>query len=242
MSELITPLSPQDLFTESSTQGLPLGAKGETKDGRQFRYVRGNSSTALVAGNLLQSPAQVANHLSLAVASAAAIGDTQVTVTLGGTAATANQYREGYLITSSTPGHGYSYKIKSHPAQSTTTGNVTLTLEDPLLVALTTSSTVDLCLNPYNNVIQSPTTETGVPVGVAQFVNTVSYYFWIQTRGVASVLSQGGTNVGETVVVSNGTAGAVETGADATDAQPIVGAAINTVSDTQNCAINLCID
>ena len=143
MSELITPLSPQDIFAESSTQGLPLGSRGETKDGRQFRYAL-VGGTALVAGNLLQSPAQVANHLSLAVASAAAIGAAEVTVTLGGTAATANQYREGYLVTSSTPGHGYSYKIKSHPAQSTTTGNVTLTLEDPLLVALTTKRFVTI--------------------------------------------------------------------------------------------------
>lgn len=239
MSTLIKPLSPQDIFTHSSTQGLPLGTRGESKDGRMFRYAKAGG-TALVAGNLLQSPAEITNHAGLTPA-AAAIGATTVTVTLGGTAATANQYAEGYLCTSTTPGHGYTYKIKSHPAADAS-ATLVLTLEDPLVVALTTASTVDMCLNPYAGVIQSPTTETGVPVGVANFVMTDAYYGWIQTAGVASVLCQGTLAIGETAVVSNGTAGAVEAGADATDPQPVVGRAINAGSDGGNSAILLDID
>lgn len=239
MSTLIKPLAPQDLFTHSSTQGLPLGTCGETKDGRKYRYARAGG-TNLVAGNLLQSPAEITNHAGL-TPTAAAIGATSVTVTLGATAATANQYAEGYLVTSTTPGHGYAYKIKSHPAADAS-ATLVLTLEDPLIVALTASSTVDMCLNPYAGVIQSPTTETGVPVGVANYVMTTLYYGWIQTSGIASVLCQGTLAIGETAVVSNGTAGAVESGADATDPQPIVGRTINAGSDGGNSAIMLSID
>jgi len=238
-TSLIRPLSPADVFSESSSQGLPLGTRGETSDGRMFRYCRAGGSN-LVAGNLLQSPAEITNHAGM-TPTAAAIGATEITVTLGATAATANQYAEGFLVTSTTPGHGYSYRIKGHPAADSG-ATLTLTLDDPLIVAITAATTVDLCLNPYAGVIQSPTTETGVPVGVANFVMTTAYYGWIQTSGVGSVLCQGTLAIGETAVVSNGTAGAVEAGADATDAQPIVGRTINAGADGENSAILLSID
>src|SRR5437773_6355886 len=64
------------------------GERMPTKDGRSFRYVL-NGAVALVAGNVIQAPAQVANHLALTPV-AASIGDTSITVALGATAATAN--------------------------------------------------------------------------------------------------------------------------------------------------------
>jgi hypothetical protein len=208
-------------------------------NGDLYRYAKFGGS-ATVAGNVLQSPATIANHSSMTPA-VAAIGATEVTVTLGATAATANQYAEGYLVTSSTPGHGYALKIKSHPAADAS-ATLVLTLEDPLIIAITASTTVDMVLNPFAGVIQSPTTETGAPVGVALYVGTAASFGWIKTRGIAGVLCQGTIAVGETAVVSNGTAGAVEAGADATDAQPLVGRAVSAGADTQNFGLLLSID
>lgn len=196
-----------DLFNSSTTRDHNLGARVTTSDGRVFRYARAGGS-ALVAGNVLQAPAQVTTHQVMTPA-AAAIGATQVTVTLGATnAVTENFYAGGYLIIDTTPGNGYAYLISSHPAAAASATCV-VTLSEPLKVALTTSSRCSFQVNPYNGVIQAPgTTLTGAVVGVAVTPAAASEYCWIQTEGVAPVLISGTPGVGLAVSVPSGTAGA----------------------------------
>lgn len=210
-----------------------LGARAKMADGRVFRYCKAGG-TALVPGKLQQAPAEITNHQNLTPA-AAAIGATSVTVTLGATAATANQYAGGWLIVTTTPGQGYQYKIKSHPAADAS-ATLVLSLEDPILVALTTSSVVDLVLNPYSGVIVNPTTASSCPVGVAVYPITASYYGWIQTGGVATILSDGGSTVGTNVSASNATAGSVEA---AVTGQAAVGVAVTGVATTEYGAFRL---
>lgn len=227
---------PQGLFESSATPLLTLGERVATNDGRAYRYAKAGA-TALVPGKLQQAPAEITNHQNLAVAAAAAIGATQVTVTLGATEATANQYAGGYLVTSDATGEGYMYRIASHPAAALSTALV-LTLEDPILVALTTSSEVDLVASPYNGVIVNPATASSNPVGVAQFAIPANEYGWIQVAGPANVLADGTVVVGTSVVASNGTAGAVEA---ATGVQAPVGIAITGITSTEYGAIQLTI-
>jgi len=145
--------APVDLFSSLAAAsagnaqqgGTALGSMITGGDGREFRWCYAGGTT-LVAGNLQQAPAQIANHIGLVIVNPQAVGDTQLTVTLGGTAATANQYAGGYVQIYSATGGGLQYQISSHPAQATTTGNVTLNLFDPILVAITTSSTASLGL------------------------------------------------------------------------------------------------
>ena len=238
-------------YTDKAISGVPyavdeanptqvLGTLAVATDGRKFRYVKAGAS-ALVAGELLQSPAEVTGDQSLAIA-AAAIGDLTVTTT-GTVTVTANQYAGGLLITTGEggTGNGIAYRIKSHPAA--TAAVVVITLEDPIQVALTTATQIDLVANPYNGVIQNPTTASGTVVGVAVNNITASQYGWIQTGGVAAVLSQGGATVGVLQVASNGTAGAVENAANAsTEAQAIVGIAATGVATTEYGAVKLLID
>lgn len=226
---------PQPLFSESSTQLAPLGLKMYSEDGRAFRYVKAGG-TALVPGKLQQSPAEITNHQNLTPA-AAAIGATSVTVTLGATAATANQYAGGYLMVTTTPGEGYQYLIDSHPAVDAS-GSLTLTLSDPISVALTTSSVVDLVLNPYSGIILNPTTLTSAPSGVAVYPITAAYFGWLQVDGVAAVLADGANAVGSDVVASNGTAGAVEDAATS-GAQPLVGVCVTGVATGEYGAVRL---
>lgn len=222
-----------DLTLNTSTQQHTLGARATTGDGRVFRYALAGG-TALVPGTLLQSAAEVTNHQGL-TPSAAAIGATSVTVTLGATAATANQYSEGFLMVTITPGQGYQYKIKSHPAAGSG-ATLVLTLEDPIVVALTTSSRVDLVANPYSSVIINPTTATSAPIGVAVTAVTAAQYGWIQTGGVACILNDGGSTVGTNVSASNATAGAVEA---AVTAQAAIGVAQTGIATTDYGAIRL---
>lgn len=223
------------LMQESTTQLHNLGALAQSADGRMFRYAKAGAS-ALVPGTLVQGPAEVTNHQNVAPA-AAAIGDTQVTVTLGATAATANQYAEGWLVGTVTPGQGYAYKIKSHPAAASA-ATLTLTLEDPLEVALTTSSRLDLVANPYSAVIINPTTASSSPVGAAVNNIAAASYGWIQVQGPCCLLNDGGSTVGTNVSASNGTAGAVEA---AVTAQAACGYAMTGIATTEYGAIFLTI-
>lgn len=197
-----------DLFSNSANQLHELGAKVVTNDGRAFRYAKAGAAD-LVAGNLLQAPAIVANHQNMATSTQAA-GDTTVTVTLGATAATANQYAGGFLTLNAGTGKGYSLRIKSHPAANSG-ATLVLTLEDPFQVA-TSSSDTKSCLiaNPYSGVIQMPTTATSSAVGVATYIISAGQYGWIQVHGPVSVLSDASiAAVGLGLIPSTTTAGCV---------------------------------
>lgn len=198
----------QPLYTSQAQAVHMLGERLVTPNGRVFRYCKCGSGAALVAGNWIQSPAQIAGHQNLATL-AAAIGATEITVTLGGTAATLNQYADGQAVVTITPGLGQALNIIGHPAQTNTTGNLVLTLGEPLRVALTTSTKIDLVPNPYNGVIQVPvTTLTGVVVGVATYIIAASEYGWLQRSGPCGALIVGTPAVGLGVGFPTSAAGA----------------------------------
>lgn len=224
--------APFDLFginggitsTDTSLATL-VGAKFKSADGREFALVQ-NGGTALTAGKLVQGPVSIgANHTGLTCATAA-IGATQITVTMGGTLATANQYAGGFAVVSAGTGIGQTLRIASHPA-ATSSGTCVLTLEDPLSVATAVAdSKVSLTLNPYGSsngtdvrtsgVVVSPTTATGPTIGVtitpiAASTTTVPTYGWIQTKGPVACLNDSATAIGLDVMPSSSVAGAVVT-------------------------------
>ena len=118
-------LFPNQIQEFTSDQKLPLGTEGRTRDGRRFRYASAGGTT-LVQGNMLQGPAQIANHQNCAVQTAYALGDTSLSITLGATAATANQYAEGLAVVYDSTSKGYAFGIKSHLANA---GSATLVLQ-----------------------------------------------------------------------------------------------------------------
>jgi len=198
-------------FAESSTQLWPFGTMLHYGD-RVFRYA-GIGGVAVTAGKTLQASAAVANHRDVAVQAAAAAAATAVTVTLGATAATENQYAEGYLHICDDAGQGQLLRIKSHPAISSA-GNGVFTLYDPVVTALTTSSKADLIACGFNDLVVAPAAETGPVVGVTAMDMTADYFGWVQVAGPCSVLTDGTLVLGNHAVRSGGTAGAA---APATD-------------------------
>lgn len=201
-----------DLLANDSVQQMKLGAYAETSDGRGFRYAKiGGTST--VPGKVYVAAAwSQANQApvgGLAVNAAVAIGGTEI-VTSTSTTWTANQYASGYLITDVTPGEGYVYRIKSNTATSAATGG-TIVLEDPLIVALTTSSKFVIVKHSYDSIIVSPGgASTGHPVGVATSIITNAQFGWVQTFGACAVLAGVATSIslpGVPVTVSATTAG-----------------------------------
>ncbi len=229
----------QALFDESSTAKERIGTIRELDDGRAFIYAE-NAGTALVAGQLCQAAAPVGNHLNVAVASATAVDATQVTVTLGATAASANDYQDGYIHINDVDGEGQLYKIKSHPAASAS-ASLVVTLYDKIRKALTTSSQATLTKHPAKDVIICPTTLTSIPVGVPPMDITADNFFWMQIKGPASVLTDGTLVIGALVVPSNGTAGSVEDFVPGTSLETILGSVLQVNVTTDYSLINLTI-
>lgn len=236
MTKLASPIqvSPQDLYTSSTVAQTDLGAFAYTADGRRLRYAL-VGGTALVAGKLYQNAAETTAWENL-TAVAASVGDTQIasssTITV-----TANQLAGGQAIITVTPGVGQMYQISGHSAY--TAAAPTLNISDPIRVALTTTSRIDLIPSPFSNIVVHPTTATGMPVGVALFAAASATYCWIQSGGIASVLADGAITVGVNVSTSNAVAGAIEA---AVTAQAACGYAMTGIADTEYGAVKLTID
>ncbi len=226
-----------------------LGTKWSTSDGRILTLVS-NAATALVPGVLVQSSAEVTAHQKLTVAAAAAVGTYTVSVTNGSTVMNINQYAGGYLLVASGSAIlGQTLKIASH-TPGTNAGTITVTLEDPVQIALTTACTVSFLDNPFQNVIINPTTATGSPIGVTIYpipastaptfnatsgaavtLGTPQYAFVVSNGRVGCLVDSTVTNVGYPIGRSAATAGAVGVATLTTVAQ--IGIAAQTLTSAQ---------
>lgn len=230
-----TQIAGQDIFTTSTSANTNLGALATTGDGRYYRYAS-LGAVAAVPGKLYQAAAEITNHQNLAPTANGAIGDKTITVTLGATAVTANQYAGGFAVISDSTGEGYMYEIASHPA-ALLSATLQLTLVDPLLTTTASASTkIDLIPSPYSATVVNPTAATSAPIGVAVFPVAIAGFGWMQVSGPTVLLADGAVTVGTNLVASNATAGAVEA---ATGVQAVVGTALTGIATTEYGAVFL---
>lgn len=233
-----------EIYNTYTDRRWPLGTKGFTIDGRMFRFGLAGASN-LAVGKLNQAPAPIANHV-LQTPTAAAVGATSVTVALGATAATADQYRDGVLSIELGTGQGYAYKVDRHAAVASSGSFVVpLVRGTSVQVAIpATSNSVSLVANPYSKIIIAPTTLTSQVVGVNVAAITAAQYGWFQTRGLCAVLVNSTVVIGNRVVPSLTTAGAVEaaSGTFAVTSLEAVGKVAHVASSTNYSTIDLCID
>ncbi len=228
------------------------GVKFSTTDGRTVAIVR-NAAVALATGVLLQTPAEVTAHEKLAMTVPAAypgtVGSTQILVTNGNTVVKENFFRGGYVIIASSTGIGQTLQIASN-APAAAAATFVVTLIDPVQVALSATSTVTLFRNPYIDVVISPSSATGAPIGVtiypvaastaisfdatsgAQTVAGTPVYAFIVTHGPVGILVDSTvTNVGYPIGRSAATNGAV--GVATLTTVPQIGIAMQTLTSAQ---------
>ena len=235
--------------TTTDTNILTLvGTRWDLEDGREVILVSNGTATATVAGDLYQDAAVVPNHQGLtttAFTAWSANGNTpaQITVTLGNTAATANQYQGGFLYVQSGVGIGQTLLIASHPA-AVGSASLVITLEDNPTVALTTASVVSLWPAHGYGVIINPTTPTNAPCGIALYAipvstATVTYYGFLLAKGLTAALSDStAPAVGHAIASSTTTAGTI--GAVAYTGSVVTGTVIgNTVYAATSAAANM---
>tara|TARA_R100000781_G_scaffold10680_4_gene10062 strand:+ start:490 stop:1278 length:789 start_codon:yes stop_codon:yes gene_type:complete len=228
--------SPQGIYEESSTQEYPIGQLREFEDGRCFRYASFAAATA--AGLLVSTDKSATCVVEIDnKATAAAIGATEVILTDSGTlgSATKNQYAGALLHVTDDAGEGYQYKIKSNTAASSNA--VTFTLYDGLVIALTTASDVAITGSMYNTVRAATAGTDPIVAGVTARVMQSGYYGWIQTAGIATILSDVALAFGNILTLSDGVAGAVQL-KDA-ETEPLVGTATFTPDDTGHVGVLL---
>jgi hypothetical protein len=198
-------LAENDIKVTSSTQRFPLGTRGVTVDGRVFRYAQ-NGAVALVAhrlvANAIEGPWTTGTYTHFAnvpgTSGGFAAGTTQVYI--GDTAtgsATANYYKDGWLIVNSTDtSYTQMVRINSHAAISSATQasspGVIINLDPGTglnKAGVTDTGLVKLVANPYRAVVVAiggtAVGLTNVPLGIPPVAVTASYYFWLQTWGPA---------------------------------------------------------
>lgn len=207
-----TQITPTDARKTSTTKnGVMLGAKAVTRDGKVYRWTL-NGAVALAEGKTVTPVARVANHVNLALTSTSnvAVGSRTITVTLGATAATQDQYADGYAVINDGAGVGHSFLIVGHPAAAAA-GTLELTLAEPVDITLSTLTTkVALQVNTSSAVVVTPAVVTNPVSGTPNVPVAAASYFWAQTRGMASVLSDGIVTRGAGTIVSDAVIGALE--------------------------------
>ena len=232
----------QGLMKESSTPKHPIGEKIEVSDGRCFRYAKFETATAAsyLVSQDVSATCIVETDGKLIVGSgdgsSNAIGSTVVRWLDSGTvgSATANQYAGGYLHTTDDTGEAYQYRIKTNTAASS--NSILITLYDPLVVACSASTDAAITGNLWNRVHAATPTDYIVS-GVSLRAVTVDYYAWVQTAGLATVLSNGAIPIGSNVTLSDDVAGAVQ--AKDAETEPQVGFAAYLSDDTGHVGVVL---
>lgn len=237
MSSFIQPIGEQDVRSTSTTRGgTSLGQYGGTPDGRIYRWGLAGA-VDLSPGKVAVTPAIVTNHINVVVAAAVGTNEFTVTATLGATAATADQYAGGFLTVNDAAGEGISYLIEGNSAAASS-GVITVSLAEPVKVALTTSSEVTLHVNPMADLVIAPGAVANQAVGVPNVLVDDLDYAWLQVRGYCSVLSDGVIGKGSGAILSDAVNGAVEVEVAGTVTQR-VGTAPEATVDTEYRTLNL---
>lgn len=227
--------------TDASLATL-VGTRWDLSDGREVILVNASSATTVAPGKVYQNAANIADHTNLAVTAFTAYSNNgnipaKVTVTLGATAVTANQYAGGFLTGSDGTGEGQICRIASHPAADASASLVVTLEEGPLTAFVASASEVSLTAPTGKNIIITPTTtSTSVAIGLAIYAIAASSYGFLLTKGIGNALADS-TNpvIGNAIAASKITAGAVGSVSYATNVltDSVIGVALVTGVSTE---------
>jgi len=191
----------------TTTQQVSLGHRFEDRFSRVFYYAY--AATAVGRGKVAKTAAVIGNHNNMSFQTAPAVGNMSVKVTLGGTAATADQYKDGWLVVQDGTGEGRAYPIEGHSAQTSTTGTLEVFLKEPIDTAgALAEANVDLIYNKYDELLPpADTSQAYIPVGVPICVGGLgaSEYGYVQTWGECAVWQDDTTTLGDQLSWGTGT-------------------------------------
>jgi hypothetical protein len=192
-----------------------LGTRMELPDGRVFYYALSNGTIG--AGKLaMQLAVTHASHIKdLTITIAHAVGATQIAFKNTGAAIAASVLADGMVFVNDVDGEGHVYVIKMNPdtIAAAVTGFLTLEEEDGIAEALSTNSQIGLRTNKFRDAeLWDASAIDGIPLGIAPTETVNDRYFWCQTWGTASVLTEGTVVLGNVVVPTASKIGGVAHG------------------------------
>ena len=225
------------VYTSSTLRRL-AGSIGDIidpfNDGRLFRICK-NGGVALVRGKLVVTADVIPNHQDQAVGDDAAIGDRVISIDIGNTALTANQYAGGYIDIIDGTGEAEMYRISSHPAAAGSATSVKITLAEEVRLALDDATArYSLKQHPCSGVVIAVTDHLDAPIGVPckAVAAGADEYFLAQVKGPCLVLADLAWTRGDVLVNSANVAGALQP-FTAAMVRPLLGVAEDAAADTE---------
>uniref|UniRef100_A0A6M3KAH9 Uncharacterized protein n=1 Tax=viral metagenome TaxID=1070528 RepID=A0A6M3KAH9_9ZZZZ len=184
----------QGLFEESSTQKHRLGTIRRTDDGRIFRYASFTAAGVTAGALVSKATAPVDGTIAAADAALAIAGANEISLTIAGV--TLNQFRDGFLVVKAGTNIGAMYKVRGNGAtDGIASGRASFSLYDKIHTTwVAASSTIGAYANPYSSLLINPAvaneaaTTQELAMGVTVRAVTASYYAWIQTHGICSLV------------------------------------------------------
>lgn len=185
--------STPDIYTESTTQLYPLGAKLEFADGRVFRYGKwGATSTSAPLARMvanLNHQAEMTGYEDTEgfygdLHTAAVVTDTDVDLEIA-TAYAENWFEDGFLVVFSS-GHFQQYRICGNELGNATYCRVYIDHEAGLKTAISDTEGVSAYRSIYSNLAQGSYHPDYYPtVGVCHAsAMTADSFGWIQRKGL----------------------------------------------------------
>ena len=188
-----------------------LGTRMEFRDGRVFYYAK--ATGVIGAGKLvMQNASNHASHITnLALKQAHAIGRTDIVFTNAGSAFAKTQLDNGYVFVNDVDGEGHVYAIRASGNTQSGPNNIVgitdthalLVLEedDGIAEALTTNSQLGIRTNKFLDAQLFDNTDIdGVILGVAPTEIADNEFFWCQSWGIVSLLTNGTVILGKQVI------------------------------------------
>lgn len=233
----------EEMYKTHTTQGPRLGAIAEWPDGSRFRYCK-NGAVALLAGVVTQGALPIADHSEMVVSVQAAVGALTVSATMNGTtAATKDQYKDGYLWVNKSTGIGHTYRIKGNTAAAgAAVCTFTLYEHTPVVVAFGAATEVTVLPNKFNGVLVHASPPTAGLVGVTMCAVAANAYHWEQVRGPVGIIASGTLVIGDSCVPSATTDGTVMPSAAFETDGPLVGRVLTVNITAEHALIDVCIE
>ncbi len=231
-------------FNNYAARRWPLGTRAMLQDGRRYVFAAAGA-TALIRGDLQQSEVPDADHDTLAVQAAGAVGDRTISFTNGSDEIEANLYADGFVATEAVAGIGEGMTLKIELTHGVLAASSTQVL--PLAAgyglpfAINTSDTLTLIKNPYEDNIITAAPPTAMVTGVACSAVPIDNWGWLQTWGPTTVLIDNTVVIGGRVSPS-GTAGSSVVGSVEATGRIITTTAPTTAQTTEIIELGICME
>lgn len=209
-----------DIYRVDTVCKYDLGHRITRQDGSEYVYCQFGAAVnrgLIVAPDISETgSATVIDNAVIAPASAVAVpedrfqpgaaGSRYVEITLASIAA--DVFAGAYLVISDGTGVGYTYRIRGNTAtDNPATGNIRLTLYDPLAVALVATSDVMIVPNRFANLEAATTGTDNFSTGVTCATMALGEFGWVCQIGVVGGIADGTIAIGEAVTLSDSEAG-----------------------------------